>query len=236
MALPIDPDAPDETRGVRPLHLRPSAVLIVFTGGVIGTSVRYGLGVLAPTHAGQWPLGTFLANVAGAFVLGVLLEGLARAGSDDGRRRRARLFVGTGCCGGLTTYSTSAARRHPAGRVIVALLVVAGGVGASSRFVVDGLVKSRLGDAFPSATMIINVSGSLLLGILTGLVLHQGASEDLRAVLGTGFCGGYTTFSTASFETVRLAQRGSSLTALTYAIATYALAAGAAAIGLVATV
>ena len=54
--------------------------------------------------------------------------------------------------------------------------------------------------------LLINVSGSLLLGLLTGLVLFSGASPDWRTVVGTGFCGGFTTFSTASFECVRLAQ------------------------------
>ena len=88
---------------------------------------------------------------------------------------------------------------------LLALLVaVSGGVGASARFVLDGALRTRLRWVVPAGTMIINVSGSLLLGALTGLVAFHAAPDDWRIVLGTGFLGGYTTFSTASFETARL--------------------------------
>jgi fluoride exporter len=100
--LPFDPDAGPS------LHLRPGAAALVFVGGALGSAARYGLGLLAPTRAHSWPTGTFVANVVGAFVLGLLLEALVRRGDDTGWRRRARLFGGTGFCGGLTTYSTFA--------------------------------------------------------------------------------------------------------------------------------
>jgi len=90
--------------------------------------------------------------------------------------------------------------------VILVLLSAAGAVGALGRFVVDGAVRGRFGRHFPYGTIVINVSGSLLLGLVTGLVLFHGAPGAVRTVIGTGFCGGYTTFSTASFETVRLVQ------------------------------
>lgn len=91
---------------------------------------------------------------------------------------------------------------------MIALWVsAAGAVGATTRFTVDGLIRQRSTTQFPLATLIINITGSLLLGILTGLVLYHGASTDLKLIAGTGFCGGYTTFSTASFESVRLLQR-----------------------------
>ena len=80
--------------------------------------------------------------------------------------------------------------------------------------------------------MAINVSGSLVLGLLTGLVLFHGAPATVTLVAGTGFCGGYTTFSTASFETVRLVQRGAHAAALGSALGTLAAALGAAALGL----
>ena len=80
------------------------------------------------------------------------------------------------------------------------LIAVAGGLGAASRLVVDGLVRSRVSATFPWATVLINVSGSFLLGLLVGL----GPSDRWLDVAGTGFLGGYTTFSTASLETAGL--------------------------------
>jgi CrcB protein len=119
--------------------------------------------------------------------------------------------------------------------VIVALAVLAGGLGAVARFVVDGVVKARFGDRVPWGTLLINVTGSLALGVLTGLVIHRGGPDDVRVVLGTGFCGGYTTFSTASVETVRLVQRRAPWTAVAYAAGTAAAAITAAALGLALT-
>ena len=94
-----------------------------------------------------------------------------------------------------------------AGFWVVVALSVACGVGAGCRFVVDGLVKDRVRTAFPLGTAIINVTGSFLLGLVTGLALAHTLPPEWRLILGTGFLGGYTTFSTASFETVRLAQQ-----------------------------
>jgi len=83
-------------------------------------------------------------------------------------------------------------------------LSAAGGVGAMSRFVADGLIRTVLGRKFPWATLIINVIGSFILGVIVGAVLYRHGSTNLKLIVGTGFCGGFTTFSTASFETVRL--------------------------------
>ncbi|WP_375474834.1 CrcB family protein [uncultured Jatrophihabitans sp.] len=103
LELPVDPDAL-----ARPVHFRLDAALLVALGGTVGTLLRYELAQLEPTRARSFPWGTFIANIVGAFLLGVLLEWLARAGPDRGRRQRARLLLGTGFCGGLTTYSTLA--------------------------------------------------------------------------------------------------------------------------------
>lgn len=90
--------------------------------------------------------------------------------------------------------------------IITAVLVaLAGGVGAAGRFALDGLVRSRIAASFPFGTMIINLTGSFLLGFLAGLV-SSGLSAELQVLLGTGFLGGYTTFSSASVETLRLLQ------------------------------
>jgi CrcB protein len=90
--------------------------------------------------------------------------------------------------------------------LVFVLLSVAGGVGASARLVLDGWVRSRVQTAFPVGTALINVTGSLLLGFVTGLTLTHALPEEWHLILGTGFLGGYTTFSTASVETVRLIQ------------------------------
>ncbi|KZF01065.1 MULTISPECIES: fluoride efflux transporter CrcB [unclassified Rhodococcus (in: high G+C Gram-positive bacteria)] len=94
--------------------------------------------------------------------------------------------------------------------MIAMWIAAAGGLGAVFRFVVDAEVKSSLAarTSFPWATVGINVSGSFLLGVLAGWVMFRAGSTDVQAVIGTGFCGGYTTFSTASVETVRLLQQG----------------------------
>jgi CrcB protein len=91
--------------------------------------------------------------------------------------------------------------------VIVLWMALAGGVGAVARFVLDGLVRSRVASWFPVGTVVVNVTGSFVLGLVTGLALAHVVPEELRLVFGTGFCGGYTTFSTASFETVRLVEQ-----------------------------
>jgi len=92
--------------------------------------------------------------------------------------------------------------------VVVAL---AGGVGAAARFALDSLIRirtagRRMGESLPWGTLAINLSGSLLLGLLVGAVGAGVLGGEWQWALGAGFLGGYTTFSTASFETVRLLQ------------------------------
>ncbi|GAA5226200.1 fluoride efflux transporter FluC [Paeniglutamicibacter antarcticus] len=116
--------------------------------------------------------------------------------------------------------------------MIVALLALAGGLGAGTRFTMDGLLRSWFRTALPVGTMIINTTGSLLIGLLAGLVLAHQVNPGLEIVLGTGFMGGYTTFSTASFETVRLIQTGRTGFALINGIGTLVLTVAAAVLGL----
>ncbi|MDA8047758.1 MAG: fluoride efflux transporter CrcB [Actinomycetota bacterium] len=85
---------------------------------------------------------------------------------------------------------------------------VGGLVGAPARFMVDQLVSSRSKGVFPWGTYIINVTGAFVLGLISGLALYQGVGHVPSTVIGTGFCGAYTTFSTFSWETVRLFEEG----------------------------
>lgn len=132
--LPLDPDAAGPGQSP-PLHLQPRLMLVVLAGGVVGTPARYGLAEALPTRTGHWPAGTFVANLLGAFLLGALLEGLARRGDDSGRRRLLRLGLGTGFLGAFTTYSTLAVeadllvRAHRPGLAVgYALASVLGGL------------------------------------------------------------------------------------------------------------
>jgi fluoride exporter len=87
-------------------------------------------------------------------------------------------------------------------------LVVAGALGAPARFLLDGLVQDRTEGAFPWGTFVINVSGSFVLGLITGAALYHAFPNTPKIWLGTGFCGAYTTFSTFTFETMRLLEEG----------------------------
>ena len=90
----------------------------------------------------------------------------------------------------------------------LALVMLAAAVGAPLRYVVDQAVQHRWRGAFPAGTLTINLTGSLRLGLLTGLAAHHGLPRQALAVLGTGLLGAYTTFSTFSYETVRLLEEG----------------------------
>lgn len=116
--------------------------------------------------------------------------------------------------------------------MIPVLTLIAGASGAVARFVVDAVVKQRWRSPFPLGTFVINVAGSLLLGVLAGLVLFHGQPSAWQTVVGTGFCGGYTTFSTASFETVRLVQQGRRMYALANAVGSLVVSVAACAAGL----
>ncbi len=93
---------------------------------------------------------------------------------------------------------------------MIALLCVAGAgaLGAPARLLLDQWVNARTEDRFPYGTMAVNVSGSLVLGLVTGLALYQGLGHLPQTAIGTGFCGAYTTFSTFSYETVQLVEEG----------------------------
>ena len=110
--------------------------------------------------------------------------------------------------------------------------VVAAAVGAPLRYVLDGVVGDRVEGVFPWGTFLINASGSLALGLLTGLGLYHAFPKTPRVILGTGFCGAYTTFSTFTYETVSLLEEGALNEAFRNVARTVVTCALAAALGL----
>jgi CrcB protein len=110
---------------------------------------------------------------------------------------------------------------------------MAAGVGAPARYLLDGWVSDRTsGGAFPWGTFVVNITGCLALGLLTGLGLYHGLGSTTRLVVGTGGLGAYTTFSTLTFETVRLAEEGATYEAFLNASASLLVGLAAAAAGL----
>lgn len=82
-------------------------------------------------------------------------------------------------------------------------------VGGALRFWLGGLIQGMTGGTFPSGTLVVNITGSFLLGFLIRYALaSQAISPELRVMLTTGFCGGYTTFSTFSYETAGMIENG----------------------------
>ena len=89
------------------------------------------------------------------------------------------------------------------------LLVVAGAmIGAPLRYLTDRTVQTRHDSVFPWGTFAVNVTGCLVLGLLTGAVTAGAAGSHLQLFLGTGLCGALTTYSTFSYETLRLTESG----------------------------
>ncbi|WP_030752469.1 fluoride efflux transporter CrcB [Streptomyces sp. NRRL S-31] len=100
------------------------------------------------------------------------------------------------------------------------LLVVAGAVvGAPLRYLTDRAVQARHDSLFPWGTFVVNVTGCLILGLVTGAASAGAAGPDLRLLLGTGLCGALTTYSTFSYETLRLTEAGSGLYAAVNVVA-----------------
>lgn len=158
--LPLDPDIEaDETpaRRPQPVHLRGRYIALVFAGGTIGTFLRYALTLAIPAWNGV-PIATFLINVTGAFLLGLLLEALARRGPDEGVRRGLRLFVGTGVLGGYTTYS--------------AFAVDTDGLLLASQF--------GAGALYGLATVLVGAAASVA-GIALGVAVHRAHERKAAA-------------------------------------------------------
>ncbi len=116
--------------------------------------------------------------------------------------------------------------------MILGGLAVAGAVGAVLRYLADHVVQRRAGSDLPVGILAINVTGSLLLGLLVGVGHHHGLTAAWETVVGTGLIGSYTTFSTFTFDTVRLAEDSQWSLSVLHAVGGMVAGIGAAAAGL----
>src|SRR5690348_2699004 len=92
-------------------------------------------------------------------------------------------------------------------------------VGGVARFGLATAIQQRIGPNFPAGTLVVNITGSFLLGVLLRYALATDAiSPDVRALLTTGFCGGYTTFSTFTYDTLLLSEEGGNARATLYVV------------------
>lgn len=119
--------------------------------------------------------------------------------------------------------------------IVVIVVVVCGAFGSIARYQLDGFIQNHTQGALPFGTLIINVIGSLILGTLVGLHLRHGLPDTIELAIGTGFCGGFTTFSSLMYESTQLAQEGAHRQAVQILSLNMILGGLAAAIGLVAT-
>jgi CrcB protein len=114
------------------------------------------------------------------------------------------------------------------------LLVGSGGfLGANVRYWLGGWMQVRLGTTFPWQTLFINVTGSLIMGLFMGLTLTENSNPNWRLFIAVGILGGYTTFSTFSYEALNLISERSYLPALGYVMGSAVLSIVGAWLGLV---
>lgn len=117
--------------------------------------------------------------------------------------------------------------------IVLVVTVLAGAAGAVIRYLVARAFSGR--GRFPWAVLVVNVVGSALAGVVVGLASSGGMSGDIRLILVTGLCGGLTTFSTFSVETIQFVQEGKWRVAALSTAANLVLGVGAAAIGFLLT-
>lgn len=181
-----------------------------------------------------WRLARWWAPLSGGVNAAELGEGSASALNAKEPTARGRGVMGIQAKSQIATTDPAERGRAMADTpevLLLAAMVVAGGLGAVTRFIVDGVVASRWHGSIPLGTFTINVTGSLLLGLVTGWALAAGAAEAWTLVLGTGFLGGYTTFSTAMVESARLIRAGRPREALGLLGVTWVGALAAAGVG-----
>ena len=117
----------------------------------------------------------------------------------------------------------------------VAMVVVGGAIGAPLRYVVELFVRSRRPGVFPWGTFAVNVAGSLVLGVVVGVVDSVPAPGWLLPLVGVGLCGAFTTFSAFGLETVRLLEEGAWRPAVAYSLGSLVVGLAAVAAGFAAT-
>jgi len=117
----------------------------------------------------------------------------------------------------------------------VAMVLLGGAIGAPLRYLTDLFVQSRRESVLPWGTFIVNVVGSLVLGVTAALATGVALPSWVVPLVATGFCGALTTFSTFGYETIRLLEEGSMLAAAANSLGSLAVGLGACAGGYAAT-
>ncbi len=113
------------------------------------------------------------------------------------------------------------------------LVLAGGGLGSAARYLVGVWVRTRFGEAFPWGTLAVNVAGSFLIGLIAALADDRGGmSPNVRLFLIVGVLGGFTTFSSFSLETLRLAEGQAVARSVVYVAGSVALALGAVVLGM----
>ncbi len=142
------------------------------------------------------------------------------------RRSTAEIYTGTG---------RSAARPDSISFLMLWYIALGSALGGVSRYLLGGLVQRQTGEGFPAGTLVVNITGSFLLGVFLRYGLETPTlTPEMRAFLTIGFCGGYTTYSTFSYETVALLEDGQWSRAGLYAGASLVLSIIATLLGLLA--
>jgi CrcB protein len=113
-----------------------------------------------------------------------------------------------------------------------ALIALGGLTGSVARYWIAGLVQRAAGSNFPAGTLTVNILGSFVIGVVMALALERGMlGENTRLLLTTGFCGGFTTMSTFSYETLALVEAGQAASALANVAASLVACVGAVWVG-----
>lgn len=122
--------------------------------------------------------------------------------------------------------------RGPHRMTILLAVMVAGSIGVGLRYALDAAITARAGDGFPWSTLIINVAGAFILGVVIALLAGQPTGTVMRPAIGIGLIGGFTTFSAFALEAIALAEDGFPMRAAVYIAATNTVGVAAAVVGL----